>query len=355
MQKNDDILASLEFEETTENTIFFEQETAEIAEINEIQKENLEALTASIEETQEVKTSQFEAVSMDTTKTVSESPVEVVEKKSAKTSRGILSPFIFFIKYITTSACIFGVLLVVSNYSAYMNLAYSFLYAEEMERTKNSLIESVAAASIDEEKSQEETQEVDTFKQLKDEENAVEYTPSIHSLSQIAKNSQAEDIDLGIDITPYENRIIIPKIGKNIPLIDIKQKKVEGLDELNDIFMKELENGVIRYPGSGIPGENGNSFIFGHSSNFPWMKGDYNDVFSLLDHVEFDDEVVVYYGQEKHTYKIRTKNVISPGDVSVLKSNEKDDRSQVTLMTCWPIGTTLNRLVLTGDLISVEK
>lgn len=59
--------------------------------------------------------------------------------------------------------------------------------------------------------------------------------------------------------------------------------------------MKELENGVIRYPGSGKPGETGNSFVFGHSSNFPWMEGDYNDVFSLLDHVEFDDEVVVYY------------------------------------------------------------
>jgi hypothetical protein len=36
--------------------------------------------------------------------------------------------------------------------------------------------------------------------------------------------------------------------------------------------MKELENGIIRYPGSAKPGENGTSFIFGHSSNFPWVK-----------------------------------------------------------------------------------
>jgi sortase A len=117
--------------------------------------------------------------------------------------------------------------------------------------------------------------------------------------------------------------------------------------------MKELENGVIRYPGSAKPGEQGNSFIFGHSSNFPWIQGDYNDVFSLLDHVTYDDEVIVYYGQEKHTYKIRTKDVISPGDVSVLK-DDASDKSKLTLMTCWPIGTTLNRLVLTGELISIE-
>jgi len=110
--------------------------------------------------------------------------------------------------------------------------------------------------------------------------------------------------------------------------------------------MEELENGVIRYPGSALPGQDGNAFVFGHSSNFPWIEGEYNDVFALLDKVVFDDEVVVYYGQEKYTYKIRTKNVIRPGDVSVLKSNEKGG-SQITLMTCWPIGTTLNRLVLT--------
>jgi LPXTG-site transpeptidase (sortase) family protein len=85
------------------------------------------------------------------------------------------------------------------------------------------------------------------------------------------------------------------------------------------------------------------------------MQGDYNDVFALLDNVVFDDEVIVYYGQEKHTYKIKSKEVIRPGDVSVLRSHTDDDRSQITLMTCWPIGTTLNRLVLIGELVKVEK
>ena len=241
--------------------------------------------------------------------------------------------------------------MVATNYSAYWNIATSIIYAEEMEVTKKSLIESVAAASVIDDKSQDSAEQ-DTFKQLSaDETQKHEYTPSMHSIASLIP--QSDNIDLGIEITPYENRIIIPTIGKNIPLIDIKETKVDGVNELNDIFMKELENGVIRYPGSAKPGEEGNSFIFGHSSNFPWIDGDYNDVFALLDHVTYDDEVVVYYGQEKHTYKIRTKDVISPGDVSVLK-DDPDDRSKLTLMTCWPIGTTLNRLVLTGELISVE-
>lgn len=282
--------------------------------------------------------------------------VEDTKKPATKTSntpRKTRESVVFLIKYFTTSACIFGILMLATNYSAYWNIATSIIYAEEMEVTKKSLIQSVAAASsIDDNDSG--SVEQDTFKQLsKEETKKYEYTPSMHSLGSLVNQSNNSEIDLWIEITPYENRIIIPTIGKNIPLIDIKQQKVEWIDELNDIFMKELENGVIRYPGSAKPWEEGNSFIFGHSSNFPWMQWEYNDVFSLLDHVTYDDEVVVYYGQEKHTYKIRTKDVISPGDVSVLK-DDGNDKSKLTLMTCWPIGTTLNRLVLTGDLISVE-
>jgi hypothetical protein len=37
-------------------------------------------------------------------------------------------------------------------------------------------------------------------------------------------------------------------MGKNIPLLDIKNRSINGQNELNEIFMEELENGVIRYP-----------------------------------------------------------------------------------------------------------
>lgn len=83
------------------------------------------------------------------------------------------------------------------------------------------------------------------------------------------------------------------------------------------------------------------------------MKGQYNDVFSLLDNVVYDDEIIVYYGQEKYIYKINGKEIIKPGEVDVIKS-KKNDKSRITLMTCWPIGTTINRLIVTGDLIAVE-
>jgi len=51
-------------------------------------------------------------------------------------------------------------------------------------------------------------------------------------------------------------------------------------------------------------------------------------------------------------YKITEKKVISPGDISILERNH--DKPELTLMTCWPIGTTLNRLIVTGELIEED-
>jgi sortase (surface protein transpeptidase) len=154
---------------------------------------------------------------------------------------------------------------------------------------------------------------------------------------------------MNINITPYENRIVIPKIWENIPLLDIENKEVGWMDELNNIFMKELANGVIRYPSSWIPWKIWNPFIFWHSSNFPWIKWEYNDVFALLDKVDLNDEIIVYYGQKKFKYKIKEKRVVKPSNVKILKNSE--DKSEITIMTCWPIWTTLNRLILVWDLI----
>lgn len=259
--------------------------------------------------------------------------VSEIKKTKAK-QNSILSGFIFLIKYITTTSVIFWVLLITTNYSAYMNITKSYIMKNDVEKTTSWLISSVEAAKITDivsEKIQED----------KEEEKL--------SIKKYKKELDNENINLDIEIAPYTNRVVIPKIGKNIPLLDVENRNIDWQNELNDIFMKELEKGIIRYPGSSKPGEDWVSFIFGHSSNLPWMKWDYNDIFSTLDNVVYGDEVIVYYGQEKFTYKIREKKVIRPWDVSVLKRNE--NRSEISLMTCWPVWTTLNRLIVTWELV----
>jgi LPXTG-site transpeptidase (sortase) family protein len=41
---------------------------------------------------------------------------------------------------------------------------------------------------------------------------------------------------------------------------------------------------------------------------------------------------------------VKEKKIIKPGNISVLK--RKNTASEITLMTCWPVGTTLNRMIV---------
>jgi sortase (surface protein transpeptidase) len=264
-------------------------------------------------------------------------------KSEEKEKNAFLNWFIFLTKYIITSVFIFWILLVSTNYSAYYNIVKSYVYQEELEIESKWIISSVEASNI-KEKFKEQIEEENELIKNEGNEKTADY-----SIKKLVNISNKNDISLNIEITPYENRIIIPKIWQNIPLIDIVNKKIEWEEELNNIFMQELENWVIRYPSSSTPWEDWTTFIFWHSSNFPWIKWDYNDVFSLLDKVEFEDEIIIYYNQKKYIYKIREKRVITPWDVSVLERNKK--KSELTLMTCWPLWTTLNRLIVVWEII----
>ena len=92
----------------------------------------------------------------------------------------------------------------------------------------------------------------------------------------------------------------------------------------------------MRYPGTARPGEVGNVFIFGHSSNYPWIASEYNDVFALLNSLENGDEITVYYNQQKYIYRITDRAIVKPGDTDVLFTRDPT-KKEISLMTCWPV------------------
>jgi hypothetical protein len=72
--------------------------------------------------------------------------------------------------------------MVASNYSAYIAIAQSIIYAEEMQHTKQSLIESVAASEITESASNI-ISNTETFRQLNKEKDAeTQNIKSIHDI-----------------------------------------------------------------------------------------------------------------------------------------------------------------------------
>jgi len=148
---------------------------------------------------------------------------------------------------------------------------------------------------------------------------------------------------------PFQkNKEIIPlnkEFGLVIPKIDVNVKVFPNVDAAKPKeYLPLLAKGVAHAKGSLLPGQEGNVFIFAHSTDTPLNASRYNAVFYLINKLEKDDEVFVYYQQEKYSYKVLEKKIISPEKLNDYLKTLKG--KTLTLQTCYPPGTTLKRLLV---------
>ncbi len=165
------------------------------------------------------------------------------------------------------------------------------------------------------------------------------------------------------NVGPPDNRILIPKLKLNVPLVQPPLESLLRQDwaQVEEDIQTALADGVVHYPGTAKPGQAGNFFVTGHSSYYPWAPGHYKTVFARLHDLNPGDEYWVYYKGDRHRYIVTEKKEVSPGDITVLDQPEAKRIS--TLMTCTPVGTTLRRLVviaqevnpLTGEVLAVGQ
>lgn len=172
----------------------------------------------------------------------------------------------------------------------------------------------------------------------------------------IVNNSQAakkQIPELNLAVAPPDDRIIIPRIGQNVPVIRVPTDMLLRKDwaALEKQIQEALRYGVVHFPGTAYPGDDGNVVITGHSSYFPWDPGRFKDVFALLHQVDVGDKVVVYHEQKKFEYLVYEKKVVKPSQVEVLTQGGEN---RLTLITCTPVGTDLNRLVVLARPVSVK-
>ncbi len=153
--------------------------------------------------------------------------------------------------------------------------------------------------------------------------------------------------NLQID-TSKPGRLEIPSLGVNAPIMWSSDPKN---------FETDLKSGVIHYPGTAMPGQIGTSYISGHSSNYAWVKGNYNHVFTHLGDISNDQSfkitVVQTNGKDAILhYAVTDSKQYSPTDPAQFNNAGK---SVVALSTCWPVGSTSKRLVVFGELTQVEQ
>lgn len=151
------------------------------------------------------------------------------------------------------------------------------------------------------------------------------------------------NMDGKVDKAP---KIIIPKIGVDAPVVYDEPK----VDEAS--YQKALERGVVRLGNTANPGEKGNVVIGGHSSNNVFNAGAYKYVFVNLKRLDVGDVFYLNYNGQRYTYKVTTaRKIITPKDISVLAPTSKPT---VTLFTCDPPGTNVNRLIVRAEQVDPD-
>ena len=149
-------------------------------------------------------------------------------------------------------------------------------------------------------------------------------------------------------VAPTNNpEVIIPKINVEIP-VDYNETTTNESAIEND-----LQSGVVHYPSTVLPGQNGNAAFFGHSSNNIFNKGKYKFAFVLLHTLVNGDTFYLTNGGKVYVYKVISRQIVDPSDVGVLGPVD-GQTATATLITCDPPGTSLHRLVVVGQQISPD-
>jgi len=149
----------------------------------------------------------------------------------------------------------------------------------------------------------------------------------------------------GASIDPINTdfSLIVPKVGINAPVIPSVDPTNPGK------YLEALKTGVAHASTSFFPNEDGTVYLFSHSTNYDWFVKDLNAVFYLLKNLSENDLIVIFYQGKRYTYRLREKRIVKPTEVSYLVP--QSGKKSLILQTCWPPGSTTERLLIFADLI----
>lgn len=149
--------------------------------------------------------------------------------------------------------------------------------------------------------------------------------------------------------TPSVRSLDVPeRFFLTIPKLNIKSAVVETDSDTLD--PKEM---LGHYKGTSIPGEVGNSFIYGHSSlPFFYDPSDYKTIFTKLPELNVGDDILVDIGGKSLVYKVRVTKEMLPNEVNPFGAYYPNlyNKSTITLMTCTPPGTKKFRYIVLAEL-----
>lgn len=141
-------------------------------------------------------------------------------------------------------------------------------------------------------------------------------------------------------------RIIINDASIDLPVSNPTATDVASLDQA-------LLSSVVRYPGSALPGAEGNVLIFGHSSHLPVVHNQMFRAFNNLPDLTKGDFITLQGDGYSYLYQVTSvRHTDAEEEVIDLSAN---GGARLTLATCDTFGKKSARWVVEADFVSVSK
>ena len=139
-----------------------------------------------------------------------------------------------------------------------------------------------------------------------------------------------------------------PDAGDTIGLLYVPRLRADvwGVPVLHGVSPDELNRGIGHFPGSSLPGDDGNFSLAGHRTS-------HGQPFSGVDLLAPGDEIHVRTMDRWLTYVLVRDQIVGPGDTWVLEDAPVDGlpgSHVITLVTCTPRYSTRQRWVWWGVL-----
>lgn len=152
-------------------------------------------------------------------------------------------------------------------------------------------------------------------------------------------------------------RLQIPVINVEVPVLlpSTKYWNQREWELLEEQMQVGLTNGAVAYPHSVPPGNNGTIIIAGHSSppDERAKANDYGSVFSRVPDLEIGDEIRVYKDGKPIIYAVEQTQILPASATHILE--QQSDESLLKIITCFPVGTTKDRFVVTAKRVGLRN
>jgi sortase A len=154
-----------------------------------------------------------------------------------------------------------------------------------------------------------------------------------------------DDGDADANARPVSAGSAVAALTFRRPGLDEPLVHADPLYVVKGVSLSDLQAGPGHYPGTALPGEDGNFAVAGHRTT-------YGAPFFNLDQLRRGDEIIVTAPDgEEYVYTVRRQEIVAPAETWVIGPDPLErGRALLTLTTCHPRFSNAQRLIVFAEL-----